>query len=87
MSESQEINGAMIMFNPNTRFCAGDCERDPRLISQKKSYAHELGHFLGLDHITNVSNIMYPDAVPGGSLEGVAVDLDALIRMTSGDRS
>ena len=68
LSQSSQIQGAVIMVNPNTSFCGGDCTGQRSSTSMRKVFAHELGHFIGLSHVQDTSNIMYPDALPGGSL-------------------
>jgi len=68
------IQGAMIMINPNTDFCPGDCTGQPTMTSQRKVLAHELGHFIGLQHVTDPTNLMYPTSLPGGSLANVTID-------------
>lgn len=78
LSQSSQIQGAVIMVNPNTRFCGGDCAGQSSATSIRKVFAHELGHFLGLSHAQDTGNIMYPDALPGGSLRGLSVDVNAL---------
>ena len=78
LSTGSDIQGAVIMVNANTTFCGGDCTGQPTATSMRKVFAHELGHFIGLAHVQDTSNIMYPDALPGGSLSGLTVDIAAL---------
>jgi hypothetical protein len=78
LSQSSQIQGAVIMVNPNTSFCGGDCTGQRSSTSMRKVFAHELGHFIGLSHVQDTSNIMYPDALPGGSLQNLSVDLNTL---------
>ena len=80
--EGEQINSAMIMINAGTSFCTGDCAFDPRS-SQRKTFAHELGHFIGLSHVEDQANIMYPTSLPGGSLSQVTVDDVTLKSLTA----
>ena len=81
-SENQEIKGALVMINPSTQFCGGDCVGQPgNITSQRKTFTHELGHFIGLVHIQDVNDIMYPNATAGGSLDGLTVDAAALSKV------
>jgi hypothetical protein len=74
MSTDSKIEGSMILVNPGIPFCVGDCNNDWRA-SQRRMLTHELGHFLGLPHVQDSTNIMYPDLLPGGTLAGMQVDL------------
>lgn len=74
---------ALVMINPNQAFCNGDCQFDYRSTSLRKTFAHELGHFLGLPHTNQTSDIMYPTSLPGGRLEHLTVDESALRTLTA----
>ena len=50
LSQKSEIKGAVIMVNPHTSFCSGDCTAQMDHTSFRKVLAHELGHFIGLSH-------------------------------------
>ncbi len=82
-SDHQQIQAAMIMVNPSTALCSGDCRGDSRS-SLRKMLTHELGHFVGLDHSTDRTNVMFPDLLPGASLDALAIDGEALRRLTEG---
>ena len=75
---------AMVMINSNSQFCHGDCNFDSR-VSSRKTFAHELGHFIGLNHIQDRDDIMYPDAQPGGKIDGLNVDQATLDTLTQGN--
>lgn len=79
VSQGGNIQGAVIVVNPNTDFCNSDCTGQSTSTSMRKVFAHELGHFIGLAHVQDTNNIMYPDALPGGSLAGLTVDSAALL--------
>jgi hypothetical protein len=69
---------AMVMINPNTPFCHGDCLYQYGFTSLRKTFAHEMGHFLGLTHASDPNNIMYERSQPGGVLQHLSVDDSAL---------
>ena len=45
------IDYAIVELNQNTKLYAGE---------NKESLTHELGHALGIDHVHNIKDIMYP---------------------------
>ena len=71
----------MIMINPDVPFCSGDCVGQYYANSARKNLAHELGHFIGLQHISDVNNVMYPVLQPGGTLDSVSIDQTALAEL------
>jgi len=79
VSQGGNIQGAVIMVNSLTNFCNADCTGQETSTSMRKVFAHELGHFIGLSHVQDTGNIMYPSALPGGSLAGLTVDSAALL--------
>jgi hypothetical protein len=82
-STSQAISGAVIMINPSTTLCEGDCDGQPDATSERRAFTHELGHFLGLVHILDVTNIMYPQIQSGGTLTDMQVDQTTLNTLTA----
>ncbi len=80
-SGSGGINAAMVMINGGVNFCTGDCAFDSRT-SARKTFAHELGHFIGLSHVSDPNDIMYPSALPGGSINQLGVDTATLRTLT-----
>jgi len=82
LKTGDEITSAMVMINPEVSFCPGTCVNGSTQTSQRKTFTHELGHFLGLSHVTDEQNIMYPNATPGGDLSTVTVDQATLNLLT-----
>lgn len=81
-SYEDEIQHAMIMINPDAQFCTGDCHgQEYYANSARKNLAHELGHFIGLKHNDQTSNVMYPVLQPGGSMNGLSIDQTALMEL------
>ena len=76
---------AMVMINSNTQFCNGDCLFDNNRVSSRKTFAHELGHFIGLQHNPDPDDLMYPDAQPGGTLNEVKIDQASLDQLVTGN--
>ena len=82
-SNNSQITNSMVMINPGIGYCAGDCVGQNYLTSERKTFTHELGHFLGLLHAQDTTNIMYPSIQPGGSLASVSVDMNTLLSLTN----
>jgi hypothetical protein len=76
-----KIEGAFIMLNGESSFCGGDCTGLSGL-SRRKLLAHELGHFLGLDHTPVRENLMFPEILDGAALDSLQVDVQSLNRLT-----
>jgi len=72
------VQSAVIMINPEMQFCSGDCTGFWETTSQRNTYAHELGHFIGMNHVNDDSNIMYPTVVRSNDLMTIRVDSAAL---------
>ena len=80
------IQNAMVMINGEANFCTGDCTGQPDSNSQRKNFTHELGHFLGLQHVQDVTNVMYPVIQPGGSLTNVTIDTATFNALVTGNQ-
>ncbi len=83
--ENNVIQHSIVMLNKNITYCHADCNDigDIGLVSEQRAIAHELGHFLGFPHTTDISNIMYPTIQPGGSLTNESVDMGLLQALTN----
>jgi hypothetical protein len=82
-SSSSQIQSAMVMINATSALCSQDCTNDNYSSSERKAFTHELGHFLGLVHVQDTANIMYPSLTPGGSLENETIDTAAFQALTT----
>lgn len=78
ISSQRGIHGSIIMLNENIGRCSGNCSGETQRISQQKLIAHELGHFLGLEHSSASGDIMYPSISPGGTLSSTGANTSAL---------
>jgi hypothetical protein len=77
-SQSNQLLSSVIMINGGMNLCSGTCTGT----SERKVMAHELGHFLGLQHNNNnMADIMYPEVQPGSSLDNVQIDSAALAQL------
>jgi hypothetical protein len=80
-SSGGKFQAGLILLNSETALCGGDCTELSGL-SRRKLLAHELGHFIGLDHSSDKENLMYPEILSGGSLDAVQVDSLTLQKLT-----
>ena len=82
---NKKIQHSLVFINPHLGFCTGDCldadENPIRRPSLRKTLAHELGHFMGLDHTDDKQDIMYPLLQAGASLKEVRVNPKHLRRI------
>lgn len=76
------VQSAVIMINPDMHFCSGDCKGAWDTTSQRNTYAHELGHFIGMNHVTDSANIMNPTVLTTTDLTAIRVDSAALQALT-----
>lgn len=82
-AENGIIQKAAIFLNATTDLCAGLCIDESTRTSRRKLIAHELGHFLGLPHVSERNNVMFPEILPGGDLQSLRVDIQALKRLVN----
>gem|GEM_PF-1647905 len=82
-AQSGIIQNAAIFLNANTDLCSGLCIDEATRTSRRKLLAHELGHFLGLPHVNERNNVMYPEILPGGDLRSLRVDIQTLKRLVN----
>ena len=78
ISTRNGISASMIVMNAETPFCTGDCPGSLGRVSERRAFAHELGHFLGLQHVQDLTNVMNPIIQPGGVLTELKIDEAAL---------
>ncbi len=76
------IKNAVVFLNAETRLCAGLCEDGHDKTSRQKLLAHELGHFIGFAHVNDRANIMFPEILPGSTLDNETVDEELLKKLT-----
>lgn len=81
-SQDGLIQKAAVFLNTTTSLCSGYCIDEPGRTSRRKLLAHELGHFLGFPHTEERNNIMFPEILPGGALDGLSVDAQLLKKLT-----
>lgn len=82
-AEQNVTQHAIMMLNPGTSLCSGNCNGQGAATSQRKLFAHELGHFLGFAHSENEKDIMFPEIRPGGSLRDVEVNPGILVQLVN----
>ena len=72
-SSDKSMLSSVVMVHVDMGFCQRDCSGSFGT-SERKVFAHELGHFLGLQHNNNISDIMYPEVQSGANLDSVQID-------------
>ncbi|RYZ68623.1 MAG: matrixin family metalloprotease [Proteobacteria bacterium] len=77
------VQSAIIMINPEMHFCSGACALQPETTSLRNTYGHELGHFIGMNHVMDESNMMNPTVIKTTDLNLVKVDSNALKNILS----
>lgn len=82
-SSNGTIENSIIFLNAETNLCSHNCTYASGNVSRRKLLAHELGHFLGLGHNGEQTDIMYPEILQGGSLTGLSVDEARLSQLTN----
>ena len=82
-SSNNLIENSIIFLNSDTHLCSHDCSSSNGDVSRRKLIAHELGHFVGLGHSTDTSDVMYPEILDGGSLTELRVNTSMLQYLTN----
>jgi hypothetical protein len=82
-AEQNITQHGLMMLNPKTDLCPGDCDGRSSSTSQRKLFAHELGHFLGFSHSGDSADIMYPTIQSGGSLKDVKINSGILVQLVN----
>lgn len=74
------IARSIISINDGFQFCYGECVLE-RGISFRKVLTHEVGHFIGLGHNPDPSNIMYTFYQSNLGLNQLKIDWNALAQV------
>lgn len=83
LTQGEHFSQGYVALNRDRTYCFGSCEYDYFRVGFRRLVTHELGHFIGLNHVNDNANIMAPALASGGNLDSAQVDMAALSRLTN----